>query len=90
MTKKQKRSIAIFFILTILHTLFCNFYTQIYAFMNVQNWLSFFLITTLIVRLLFLLAIFWMGLRQVQKNRKLALFYLLLFFFNLVMIFVFH
>lgn len=90
MTKKQKRNVAIFFILTILHTLFCNFYAQIYAFMNVQNWLSIFLAVSLILRLFLLLALFWIGLRQVQKNKKLALFYLLLFFFNLVMIFIFY
>ncbi|GAA3010853.1 hypothetical protein [Tetragenococcus solitarius] len=90
MTKKQKQSATIFFILTILHTLFCNFYTQIYAFMNIQDWLTPFLIATLLLRLALLLALFWTGLRQVQKNRKLALFYLLLFFFNLVMIFAFY
>lgn len=90
MTKKQKQHVATFFILTLLHTLFCNFYTQIYAFMNVHNWLSIFLAVSLILRVLLLLALFWIGLRQVQKNKKLALFYLLLFFFNLVMIFIFY
>lgn len=90
MTKKQKQPVFIFFILTILHTLFCNFYTQIYAFMNVQDWLTFFLPIVLILRVLLLLALFWIGLRQVQKNRKLALFYLLLFFFNLVLFFIFY
>lgn len=90
MTKKQKQSAILFFILTILHTLFCNFYTQVYAFMNVQNWLTPFLVVTLLLRLLLFIALFWVGLQQVQKNRKLALFYLLLFFFNLVMIFAFY
>ncbi len=90
MTTKQKKSVIISFILTILHTVFCNFYTQIYAFMNIQNWLSLFIALTLILRLLLLIALFWLGLRSIQKNKKIALFYILLFFFNLVMSFIFY
>ncbi len=58
--------------------------------MNVQNWLSLFIAFTLILRSLLLLALFWLGLRSIQKNKKIALFYILLFFFNLVMSFIFY
>lgn len=85
MSKKQKILAVSFLIVTGIHLLFCNFYPQIYGWVNLRDFVSPFLVLTKLFRLILLAVLAALGFKNIAKNRKLLIYYLTLFFFNLVL-----
>lgn len=90
MTHKQRNSLILFTLLTIIHVLFYNFYPPIYGYMNIHNQLGWFLPIKLLLQIALLLILAVVGFFQLQHHKKkFMLFYVSLFFFNLILLFLF-
>ena len=91
MTKKHRLLIAAIAILTLLHMVFCAFYSRLYGYFNLQDNLRLFLLATLIFRGIFLAVIAISGFIILNdKASKVTPFYLIFFLFNLIIPFVFN
>ncbi len=90
MPKKHRNMIAIITVLTFIHMVFCAMYQWIYAYFNTNNQLSTLLLVLWIFRIIFYVGVALAGYVAIKDGeRKTVPLYLLLFFFNLVIPYIF-
>lgn len=87
MQRRQKIYIWTLISSTAIHLLFANFYQRIYAYMNTANHLNTFLISSILIRGLLLIAIVLAGFTCIRYFKNYLLIYLGLFLINFLLFF---
>ncbi|EFU74734.1 hypothetical protein HMPREF9088_0455 [Enterococcus italicus DSM 15952] len=87
MQRRQKIYIWTLISLTAIHLLFANFYQRIYAYMNTANHLNTFLVSSILIRGLLLIAIVLAGFTCIRYFKNYLPIYLGLFLINFLLFF---